>query len=103
MGGSFGRGAPATKTADFTVAATENWLSNNKAGSTCTVTLPDAAAYPGREIMINNYQAFTVVSASSNVVDILNAGPTTAILPATAGKWVTLVSNGTNWKILQSN
>ena len=103
IGGSFGRGAPVTKTADFTVAATENWLSNNKAGSTCTVTLPDAATYPGREIMINNYQAFTVVSASSNVVDITNAGPTTAILPATAGKWVTLVSNGTNWKILQSN
>jgi len=40
IGGSFGRDARVTKTADFTVAATENWLANNKSGSTCTITLP---------------------------------------------------------------
>ena len=36
-------GAPVTKTADFTVAASETWLINNKSGSTCTVTLPSAS------------------------------------------------------------
>ncbi len=101
--GWFGRGAPVTKTADFTVASTENWLINNKAASTCTVTLPTASTFGGREIMINNYQAFTVVSASSNVITQTGTGPGTAILAATAGKWATLVSNGTNWVIMQSN
>jgi len=103
MNGSFGRNAPVTKTADFSVATNENWLINNKSGSTCTVTLPSASAYSGREIHFNNYQAFTVVSASSNVVQQGGWGPGTEILPATAGKWATLVSNGTNWVIMASN
>lgn len=103
IGGNFGRGAPVTKTADFTVATTENWLINNKAAATCTVTLPAAATYPGRELMFNNYQAFTVVSASSNVVPLAGGAAGTALLAATAGKWATLVSNGTNWVIMQAN
>lgn len=100
--GSFSRAAPVTKTADFTVAATENWLINNKSGSTCTVTLPSASTFPGREIMITNNQAQTVVSASSNVVPVAGGAAGTAILAATAGVWATLVSNGTNWIIMQS-
>jgi hypothetical protein len=101
LNGSFGRLPPVTKTADFTVATNENWLINNKAGSTCTVTLPSAASFPGREIMITNYQAQTVVSASSNVVPIAGGAAGTAILSGTAGRWATLVSDGTNWIILQ--
>ena len=103
MGGSFGRGSPVTKTANFTVAATENWLINNKSGSTCTVTLPTASAFPGREIMINNYQFYTVISAISNVVQRDGASTSTAILAATQGSWATLVSNGTNWVIMQGS
>lgn len=103
LGGSFGRGAPVTKTADFTVAATENWLINNKAAATCTVTLPAAASFTGREITINNYQAFTVVSASANVVPLVGGAAAAAILAATAGKWATLVSNGANWVIMAGN
>jgi len=102
--GNFGRGAPVTKTADFTVAATENFLINNKSGSTCTVTLPNATTYPGREITIKTIQAQTVVSASSNVVSLDGASTSTAILSGTAGKWATLVSSGsTNWIIMASN
>lgn len=101
--GSFGRGAPVTKTADFTLAATENWIINNKSGSTCTVTLPAASLWPGREFTIKNIQAQTVVSASANVVPLTSATAGTAILAATAGKWATLVSNGTNWVIMQGN
>lgn len=101
-GGSFGRGAPVTKTADFTVAATENWLINNKSGSSCTVTLPTASSFTGREITIKTIQAQTVVSASSNVVPLAGGAAGTAILAATAGKWATLVSDGTNWVIMQA-
>lgn len=99
--GSFGRGAPVTKTADFTVAATENWLINNKSGSACTVTLPTASSWTGREIMIQSYQAQATNSASSNVVPLGGGAAGTAILAATAGKWATLVSDGTNWIIMQ--
>lgn len=101
--GSLSRASPVTKTADFTVADTENWLINNKAAATCTVTLPAAASYVGREIMIKNLQAFTVVSASSNVVPLAGGAAATAILAATTGKYATLVSDGTNWVIMAAN
>jgi hypothetical protein len=98
--GSFGRGAPVTKTADFTLAATENWIIVNKAAATCTVTLPAASSWTGREFTIKTLQAFTVVSASSNVVPRNGTAAGTAILAAAAGNWATLVSDGTNWVIM---
>lgn len=101
-GGCFGRNNVVTKTADFTLAATENWVINNKAGATCTVTLPAASSFPGREWMVQNNQAQTLVSASSNVVPKGGGAAGTAILPATATAWAILVSNGTNWVIMLS-
>jgi hypothetical protein len=94
--GSLGRGAPVTKTTDFTVAATENWLIMNST-ATITITLPTASSWTGRELMIKNIAAYTVISASSNVKPIDTNTAATAILPATAGSWCTLVSDGTNW------
>jgi len=35
--------APVTKTVDFSVASGEKWIINNKAGSSCVVTLPTAS------------------------------------------------------------
>jgi hypothetical protein len=93
--------APITKTADFTVGVGETWFINNKSGSTCTVTLPSAATYTGRELTFKNIQAQTLVSASSNVVPIDSATAGTAILLAVAGNWATMVSDGTNWIIMQ--
>lgn len=90
-------GAPVTKTANFTVAAGETWLINNKSGSSCTVTLPSASANVGRVLNFQNYQAQTLVSASSNVVPLAGGAATTAILQAVAGANATLVSDGTNW------
>lgn len=98
----FGRGAPVTKTTAFTVGATENHIIVNGAASV-TVTLPTASSYTGREIIIKTIAAFTVVSASSNVVPIASATAGTAILAATAGKCATLVSDGTNWVIMCAN
>jgi len=93
--------APVTKTADFTVADNETWIINNKSGSTCTVTLPTASAWSGRYITFKNLQAQTLVSASSNVVLIDSAAAGTAILLAVVGNWATMVSDGTNWVIMQ--
>jgi hypothetical protein len=100
--GAVSRGAPVTKTSSFTLGSAENWIVCNGSGI-ITVTLPAASSWIGREVMIKTIAAFTVVSASSNVVPINTASAGTAILAATAGKWATLVSNGTNWVVMQSN
>jgi hypothetical protein len=100
--GAAGPGAPVTKTADFTVAATENMIISNRA-ATNTGTLPEAASWPGRTITIKTITAQTVVSASSNVVPVGGGAAGTAILAATAGKWAQIVSDGTNWIIMQAN
>ena len=96
-----GVAAPVTKTADFTVANGEIWYINNKSGSTCTVTLPTASSWTGRTLTFKNMQAQTLVSASSNVVPIDNTSAGTAILLAVVGNWATMVSDGTNWIIMQ--
>jgi len=94
--------APVTKVADFTVADNETWIINNKSGSTCTVTLPSAATNSGRYLTFQNNQAQTLVSASSDVVPQGGGAATTAILTNVSGNWATLVSDGTNWVIMQA-
>ena len=91
--------APVTKTAAFTLADTENYVVCNGSGS-IAVTFPTASANAGRVVTIKTIAAQTVVSASSNVkpVDSNTAG--TAILAGTAGKWATLVCDGTNWVVM---
>jgi hypothetical protein len=91
---------PVTVTADFTVA-TSAWYINNKSGSTCTVTLPSASLWAGRQLTFKNMQAQTLVSASSDVVPIDSTSAGTAILLAVVGNWATMVSDGTNWVIMQ--
>jgi hypothetical protein len=93
--------APATYTADFSVAATNVWIINNKSGSSCTATLPTASISAGRVLYFQNYQAQTLVSASSNVVPLVGGSATTAILEAVAGANATLVSDGTSWIMTQ--
>lgn len=97
---SLRRGPVVTKVASFTVADTENWIICTGVAS-ITVTLPSAATWAGREIMLKNTAAFTVVSASANVVPLAGGAAGTAILAAVAGRWSTLVSDGTNWVTMQ--
>lgn len=100
---SFSMGGPVTITTDHTVGTAESWIINNKPTTTCTLTLPTPATYFGRILNVLNYQGQTVVSASSNVVSITGGAAGTAILAGTAGKWVTLVCDGTNWITTQGN
>lgn len=95
------RTAPVVKTTDFSVSANETWLINNKSGSSCTATLPAASSYTGRVLHFQNYQAQTLVSASSNVILLAGGAATTAILEAVSGANATLVSDGTNWIMTQ--
>ena len=93
--------APVTYTANFSVAPTDVWVINNKSGSSCTATLPTASLYSGRVLYLQNYQAQTLVSASSNVVPLVGGAAGTAILAAVAGDTATLVSDGSNWIMTQ--
>jgi hypothetical protein len=93
--------APVTYTANFSVATTDVWVINNKSGSSCTATLPAASSYTGRILRFQNYQAQTLISASSNVVPLVGGAAGTAILAAVAGDTATLVSDGSNWIMTQ--
>jgi co-chaperonin GroES (HSP10) len=100
VNGSLSRNAPVTVTANYTVAETVSWIICDGT-ATIALTLPAAASWTGREIMVKTIQPYTVTSASPNVVPIDGVAATNAILPATDGAWATLVSNGTNWVIMQ--
>ena len=94
--------APLTKTGNFTVGSGEtNFICNG--GASITVTLPTASTNTGRVLVIKNIAAFTVVSASANVVPLAGGAAATAILAAVAGRFATLVSDGTNWITMTAN
>lgn len=86
----------------YTVSGTDSAVSFFTS-ATCTVTLPNPAKYPGRVLSFRNTAAFAINSASSNVSPIGGGALTSAILPATVGKWCELQSDGTNWLAMSSN
>jgi hypothetical protein len=101
--GAFARKSPVTITAStYTVADDVTWIICDRSGSV-TLTLPTASIWTGREIMVKTVTANTVISNASNVVPLAGGSAGTAILSATAGKWATLVFDGTNWVIMQAN
>ena len=99
--GSLSRGAPITigpGNQTYTVNITDNWIICNN-GGVITLTFPSAATYPGKEIMIKTISN-KVISNSSNIVSLDSATISTAILN-NPGDWATLVSNGSEWVIMQ--
>jgi hypothetical protein len=102
INGSFAGPAPVTVITNYTVADDALHIISNR-GVSNTLTLPDATTNTGRHLWVRTIQAFTVVSASSNVVPRIGGAASTAILPATDGAWALLVSDGTNWQIMASS
>lgn len=90
-----------TKTVSFQIGVGETRIICN-GSATITVTLPSPATYSGPELHFKTIAAFTVVSASANVVPLAGGAAGTAILAAVAGRWATLVSNGTNWVLVEA-
>lgn len=68
-GAGSGMTAPVTKTGNFTLAATENAVICNGSAS-IMVTLPAASGFAGRVVILKTIAAYTVVSASANVVPV---------------------------------
>lgn len=89
-------GSPRTiETATYTQAAGDNYLIANYAG-TVTLTLLNPVNYFG-SFYVKTITANAVISASSNVVPLGGSTNGTAIVAATAGKWIKLVSDGKYW------
>lgn len=90
-------------TTPYNVDSTQSWIIVTYAAGTTTLTLPTASSVPGRVITIKTVVNQLVNSATSNVIPINGTVAGTAILTNTSGKFATLVSNGTNWVIMQAN
>jgi hypothetical protein len=84
------------------ITTSSTWIVVNYAGIVA-LTFPSAASSTGTEFHVKTITNNLVISQSSNVVPLAGGSATTAILSATAGKWATLVSDGTNWIIMQAN
>jgi hypothetical protein len=84
------------------ITTSSSWVVVNNAG-TVTLTFPSASSSTGTEFHIKTITNNSVISASSNIAPLAGGSASTAILSATAGKWATLVSDGTNWVIMQAN
>ena len=94
--------APVIKSADFTLADTENWIVNTKT-SNLTVTLPSGTEYIGRAVTFTNHVNHKVVSASSNVIPHNGGAAQTDINSANNGRFSTCVYDGTNWYVMATN
>jgi hypothetical protein len=68
-----------------------------------TVTLPAASSFTNRILYLVTRTANSVVSASSNVKPIDSNTAGTAILPAVAGAWSLLQSDGSNWRVIAAS
>jgi hypothetical protein len=92
----------------YTVA-TDDYILNHTGGSTGTLTLPNATTYAGRSLQIRNTVPQVIVSAANNIVSLQSAGTPrqvfglNLILTATDGSWCELVSDGTNWLIVNAS
>ena len=95
-------GAPVTVTATSYTWTTSSWVIFNSTG-TCTVTLPNASTNVGFQLMLKTTAAYAVNSATANVIPLVGGSAGVGILSNTAGKWATLVSDGSNWIIMASN
>jgi hypothetical protein len=95
-----------TTATSITLGIATTWLNIHQT-SNFTITLPNAATYPGKEIHIRNSAAGVVLSASSNIIalDVSHTGSTTTIIltGTSTGQFSTLVSDGTNWIQTQVN
>lgn len=103
LSGSISANAPVTISATtYAVGTSDNFLICTNA-SGCTVTLPSASGATGRVLTLKTTGGGAVTSASSNVVPLAGGSAATAILASTAGKWVTLVSDGSHWVAMAGN
>jgi hypothetical protein len=91
-----------SKTGAYTATATDEIIASDATSAAFTITLPTAASKTGQRYTIkktdSSANAVTVGTTSSQTID----GSATYSL-ATQYKFITVVSNGSNWLIISSN
>jgi hypothetical protein len=88
-------------TSQYSITSTDVYVDNKNSSST-TIILPLAGLNVFRELKFKNSSTGALI-ANGNIIPLSGSGTTTTILPATNAKWCTLVSDGTDWIIMQSN
>jgi len=99
------RGYLSSTSTSITVGDNDTWL-NIHQDAEVTITLPLASSYTGRELIIKQTGSGVVTSASSNIIGFttaFNGSTQTAIINPANYRFATLVSDGTNWIIMQRN
>lgn len=90
------------KTATYTATTTDHTITGDATSAGFTITLPTAVGCAGREYIVKKVDssgnAVTVATTSSQTID----ASTTYSLGAQY-KYVTVVSNGSNWLIISNN
>jgi hypothetical protein len=87
----------------LTVSVNTTWL-NIHQDNTVTLTLPNAATYPGKELIIKQTGSGVVLSSSQNIIGFTtayNGATQTAIINPISRRYATLVSDGNYWVIMQ--
>jgi len=100
------RGAPVTFTfsmSTYTIPNNKNWFICDTSGGQITIDLPSITQNIGRELMFKNIGTNPVVSDSPDIIPLNGGVAINTILPATAGKWTTIVYDGSNWITMQGN
>ena len=107
---SLSRGAPVILTDTnysnpYVVPSNVTWIvSNVELASEVFITLPTGTQYIGREITIKTFTNIAVFSSIPNITPVKQLTPyIDEILPPIEGSWATLVFDGSNWIIMQSN
>lgn len=89
--------------ATYSIAVTDTYVIFNSA-SAIVVTLPTPASFAGRVLNLKTINVGAVTSASANVLPLATTVAASAFFSAnTAGKFATLVCNGTNWVVMAQN
>jgi hypothetical protein len=99
------RGYLSSTSTSITVGDNDTWL-NIHQDAQVTITLPLASSYTGREVIIKQTGSGVVTSASQNIIGFttaFNGSTQTAIINPANRRYVTLVSDGTNWVIMQTD
>jgi hypothetical protein len=99
--GTFLKGTPITKTADFALGPNENFIINAKQGNHLFVTLPAASSCPGREVFFLNHIDWRIKSASANVIQKTGLTTTDTICLPDYGTYSSIISDGANWSVFQ--
>jgi len=88
-------------TSSYSILSTDYYIDNFNSSST-TIVLPSAALNLYRELKFKN-SSTGALTANVDIIPLSGSGTTTTILSATNAKWCTIVSDGADWRIMQSN